>query len=205
MRTFVFRHFQCLLSTVVLLAPWGGAVGAESSKEDQSGVRLADGKLLSSSALIKLLKQKLDTRYQDLEVVMLACESGEFADRAKGAGGLGGNWSMTTASSKSRCSTDTEVAGNRKRTGQDGSDVLPLPLHSIYYAHGFSAQYVKKLLEGKNTVGNKALFEYARDKDHVNGDPQYSSSGAAADNMTVHGGKKSNHAIVLSTPPLSAR
>jgi len=173
----------------------------ETRKEDQSAFELADKTFISSSAFIKLLKEKLDASYQDLEIVILSCESGEFATRAAGQGGLQGNWSVTTATSKDRCGTDTEVAGNQKRKGQDGTDVTGLPIRTPYYVHGFSAQYVKKLLDGKNGVGNKALFEYARDKNHVNSDPQYASSGATADNMTVHGGTKSSHAVVLSTPP----
>lgn len=174
----------------------------EKRKEDQSAFRTADGQMISSSALIKLLKEKLDTRYQDLELVVAACESGEFASRAAAKeGGLGGNWSVTTASSSSRCATDTQVAGNQKRKGQDGSDVFGLPIKTPYYMHGFSAQYSKRLLEGKNDVGNKALFEYARDKNHMDSGPQYASSGATADNTTLHGGKKSNHAIVFSSNP----
>lgn len=192
---------SCVAVTVTLLALAGQTMADETRKEDQSAFKMADGIFMSSSAFIKLLKEKLATVYQDLEIVMLVCESGEFATRAAGRGGLQGNWSVITASSKSRDGTDTQVAGNRTRKGQDGTDVTGLPIKSPYYVHGFSAQYVKKLLEGKNTVGNKALFEYARDKNHVDSDPQYASSGATADNMTVYGGAKSSHAIVFSTPP----
>jgi hypothetical protein len=177
------------------------ASAVETRKEDQSAFKMADGSFMTSSAFIKLLKEKLDNKYQDLEIVLLVCESGEFASRAAAKGGLQGNWSVTTAASKDRCSTDLEVAGNQKRKGQDGTDVTGLPIKAPYYVHGFSAQYVKKLQDGKNGVGNKALFEYARDKNHMDSDPQYTSSGATADNMTVHGGKSSNHAVVFSTPP----
>ena len=195
------RLITRLVGSLLLLAAAGQPFADEMKKEDQSAFRTADGRMISSSALIKLLKVKLDNRYQDLEIVMLSCESGEFAARAKGAGGLPGTWSVTTAASSSRCGLDTEIAGNRKRKGKDGTDVEGLPVNTPYYVHGFSAQYVKKLLADKNTIGNKALFEYARDKDHNDSGPQYASSGAAADAMTVHGGRKSNHAIVFSTPP----
>src|SRR5438132_5451007 len=99
MRTLGLASWPSLVAVAAFLAPVVGVFGAERAKEDQSAFEMSDGQFVSSSALIKLLKQKLGTSYQDLEIVMLVCESGEFATRAKAkGGGLPGTWSVTTAS-----------------------------------------------------------------------------------------------------------
>lgn len=178
----------------------GEAWAAEERKENQSAFSTADNQVISSSALIKLLNRTLDNRHQDLEVLIGVCGAGEFATRAKAAGGLQGNWSVTTSAARDKlCNVGrTPDAEDIPQKGQDGSTVAGLKIGERFY-HGFEAQYVKKLLADKNTVGNKALFTFGRDKNHVNTNPQYQSSGELADNMTVHGGKKSNHALFFSS------
>lgn len=172
-------------------------VADDTVKEKQSAFVTADDKAISSTALVKLLNRKLDGKYQDLELVITSCSSGEFATRGAG---LKGNWSVSTGSASNRNCVDGQAEGEDiPQKGQDGTEVSGLKVGDDYY-HGYAAQYVKKLQEGKNTVGNKALHEFGRDKNYRNTQPQYNSSNAVADAMTVHGGAKSNHAIVVSTP-----
>ena len=165
----------------------------EKKKEKQSAFKTADGKIISSSSLIKTLKSKLGGKYEDLELVISACGSGEFATRAKAPNGLGGNFSVST-------STDTEhVCQDRIDEDKDEkpNDKEGLKIGDDFF-HGYMAQYAKKIKDGKNTVGNKDLHDFAEENKHQTGDdPNYQSSGKAADDMTVHGGTTSNHAIVF--------
>ena len=167
------------------------AIQPEPRKESQSAVVLGSGEILSSSALIKKLNTKLDNKYQDLEVVVHACQSGEFAARAKGAGGLQGTWSVSTSTDlSSNCNVRVATEIFRGKQG--------LKVGESFF-HGYHAQYIRKLKSDAATAGNKSLHEFAEEnRQQVGGDPQYESSGEAADNMTVRGGKSSNHAIVAS-------
>jgi hypothetical protein len=64
------------------------------------------------------------------------------------------------------------------------------------------AAWISKLTAEGNKIGNKALADHAtaeKEKARSGSNPQYGSSGKSADDMTLHGGKKSNHAIVFQT------
>lgn len=158
-------------------------------KELQSYLSFDGGGTLSSSEMVKKLNDKLGGQYEDLEIVFQVCGSGEFASRAAG---LMGQWSVSTATdAKHKCSIGVTETTKPFDGGPDGLKI------GDRHFHGYTPQYIKKLQEGKNTVGNKALHDHAEANRHQKGDdPKYASSGAAADAMTVHGGKKSNHAIL---------
>ena len=182
----------CLLFLSSLVPSEVSADPIVPKKEKQSAILTANNEVISSSALIKKLNTKLDARFQDLELVFNACSSGEFASRAKGDSGIVGQWSVSTSTDHGhQCGllqSDKEIAGGKRG----------LSIGDKFY-HGYEAQYVKKLRADRNTVGNKALHEFAEANRHLVGDdPQYESSGKSADDMTVHGGRKSNHAIVTS-------
>ena len=163
-----------------------------AKKEKQSYIFDQNNNELSSSALMKLLNDKLDGVYQDLELVITSCGGGEFA--ARGAK-LKGSWSVSTATDTKKCNTTS--VGNTVDPKIGGKDGLKV---GKYYFDGWNPQYVKKLLSDGNTATNKALFDYATaNKGYTGSVPAYNSSGAAADNMTVHGGKSSNHAILLNS------
>jgi hypothetical protein len=189
-----------ILVAAVLLAVIAGlgvARAQDEKKEKQSGFATSDGKVISSSAFVKMLKEKLGPHYQDLEIIVDSCFSGEFVDRCKDATkGLGGNWSCSTASDA------THPANEGGTTGDvDIPDHGNPGLHQgDRYYYGYAAQYAKKLKDAPNT-SNKDLHAAARDKnDHPEQEPRYDSSGATANDMTVHGGTTSNHAIVFSQP-----
>ncbi len=183
-----------VVSTALLMAQVAHA--EDSRVEDQSAFKTGDGSWISSTALAKLLTQKLDTAYQDLELVFNVCQSGEFGPRLKSA--LAGNFSIITMSDASTCATVERTKGNFDiPKGGPKKDIPGLHIDSHYF-HGPAAQYVEKLELGKNTVTNKQLYDAANNKDLPDATPQYTSSGATADNFTVHGGKSSNHAIVFS-------
>jgi hypothetical protein len=174
-------------------------LAADNKQEKQSVFGTSDGKIVTSSEFIKLLKEKLDTRYQDLEIVIKSCHSGEFVTRAAGANGIGGDWSVSTSCDKDKPATNTQTTDDKDIPQGPDANIPGLHIGGHYY-HGYAAQYIKKLKEAPNT-SNKDLHQTAKDKNHHPEEkPQYGSSGANADNMTVHGGKKSNHAIIFSQP-----
>ena len=179
-----------LLALFLLFAPL--AALAEDKTETQSVIFDRDNKELTSSALIKLLNDKLDGVYQDLELIITSCFGGEFASRAGGAKGLKGDWSVSTATDKDH--GNKTLAGAVKGAGnfQIGGSTF----------NGWLPAWISKLTTDKNTIGNKALAEYAtaeKLKAITGSTPQYNSSGKTADDMTVHGGKQSNHAILFQT------
>ena len=165
---------------------------AADKVETQSVIYNSKRAELSSSALIKLMKDKLDTAYQDLELVVTSCGGGEVASRAGGANGLAGNWSVSTSTDIDHC--NTTISGNKKDGGNFniGGSVF----------NGWLPAWISKLTADGNKVSNKALFDYAtaeKQKILPGSTPQYNSSGNVADNMTLHGGEKSNHAILFQT------
>ena len=172
------------------------AVAQQSQKEKQSILKTAKNERIPSSKLMNLLNDKLQGAYQDLELVFKVCYSGENTTRAAGEHGLLGEWSVST-------SCDTKATGKNAKSDSDESTFYGkegLLIGDTHY-HGYAAQYIKKLLEGKNTVSNRQLHDYAKANHFLPEDrPQYLSSGATADDMTVHGGNQSNHAIIFSTP-----
>ena len=190
-----------ILAVIGLLAAWP-VWAADEKQEVQSGFETSDGQDVSSSEFIKLLKDKLDTRYQDLEIVIKSCYSGEFVTRAAGTNGLSGNWSLSTSSDTNHPTTNGRTPGDKDIPQGPGGKITGLHYGGYYY-YGFAAQYIKQLLNAPNT-SNKGLYQAANDNDIINGvppeNPQYGSSGTNADNTTVHGGTKSNHAIIFSEP-----
>lgn len=184
------RGLLCLLAVLIVATPCRIAVANPTKSERQSSVKMGpdkNGPRLSSSALIKLLNIKLKGAYEDLELVFKVCYSGEMARRAAREttdGGLRGEWSVSTAADRHHVS-ENEVTNDRIFEDKEG-----LPYNGVYY-HGYAAQYIKELKAKGNTVGNKALHEKAKAENAFEQNPQYASSGAAADNMTVHGGTKS--------------
>jgi hypothetical protein len=167
------------------------ALAADDKVEKQSVFFDSKKNALSSSAFIKLINDKLGGVYQDLELIVGACFGGEIATRAAGPKGFLGDWSVSTATDMDHASKDLgerEGAANFK-------------IGDRTY-NGYLAAWINKVNTDGNTVGNKALAEYAEAEKRkvfgpTVGDPQYTSSGAAADAMTVYGGSKSNHAILL--------
>lgn len=187
------RLYFAALGMLSLLATSAFADPPEVKKEKQSAVVTGSGEVISSSALIKKLNTKLENKYQDLELVFSSCSSGEFATRAKGANGLTGTWSVSTSTDTGHRCVDT-VSRKETRGGKQG-----LKIGETFF-HGYQAQYIKKLRSDAATAGNRALHEFAEANKHQTGDdPNYESSGQAADDMTVRGGKTSNHAIVSSS------
>ena len=179
-----------VLAIVALTAFAAHPATAQGKKEQQSAFGDNGGTVISSSAFIKLLNEKLDGKYQDLELVFATCQSGEWASRSAG---LKGSRSVSTSTDEKHLCEDSAHAKGTTIGGIAGLDL------GAKTFHGYMAQYVKKLLADKNTVGNKALHDAAEANRAVKGDdPKYASSGAAADAMTLHGGKKSNHAIVFA-------
>ena len=149
---------------------------------------------LTSSQLIKLLNKKLDGVYQDLELVVTSCFSGELAQRAKT---LLGDWSVATSTDIKHA--NTTIAGEIKGAGnfKIGGDTF----------NGWMPAWLSKLTTDGNTIGNKALADYAsaeKLKAVKGSTPQYSSSGKTADDMTLHGGAMSNHAVVFQTTGFTA-
>lgn len=180
------RHrCQALLAGALLCIP----LAAPAAEETQSLFYDGDRKELTSSALVKLLNKKLGGVYQDLELVATACYGGELASRAAG---LMGNWSVATATDADHSNTsyagDIAGAGNFKIGGSTFNGWMPA--------------WISKLTAEGNKIGNKALADYAaaeKEKAVSGSKPQYASSGKAADDMTLHGGAKSNHAVVFQT------
>lgn len=180
------RHLAMPLIAAALLclspASW-------AKEEVQSVFYDKDEKELTSSELVKLLNKKLDGVYQDLELVITSCFGGEVASRAKS---LKGDWSVSTASDAEH--KNTTVAGEVKGAGnfKIGGSTF----------NGWLPAWIDKLNKEGNKIGNKDLAAYAtaeKDKVRSGSNPQYASSGKTADDTTLHGGKKSNHAILFQT------
>src|SRR5271165_2725130 len=169
----------------------GDALADPAKKETQSILFDQASDELTSSALIKLLNDKLAGAYQDLELVITSCSGGEFTTRAKG---LQGAWSVSTAAKTGKCNGTTYGNPDPKVGGKDG-----LKLGDNFF-DGWDPQWVKSLLADGSKATNKSLFDYATaNMGYVGQGPAYASSGAAADNMTIHGGASSNHAIVFAS------
>jgi hypothetical protein len=103
-----------------------------------------------------------------------------------------------TGADNDHCATNGKTPGDTDIPQGAGGTIAGVHIGNHYY-HGFAAQYVGKLQSGKNTVSNKTLFDTAKANDHhPDENPQYASSGKTADDFTIHGGKTSNHALVIS-------
>ncbi len=177
-------------------AAQGGPQPGSTRKEDQSAFGTTDGGIFTSTALVKLLRDKLGSDYQDLELVFDVCQSGEFATRLKAT--LPGDVSIMTASDTDHCASHGKTSGDKDIPQGPGGTIAGVHIDNHYY-HGFAAQYVGKLQSAKNTVSNKTLFDTATaNNDEPGENPRYASSGKIADDFTIHGGKTSNHALVIS-------
>lgn len=199
----------------IITAQYAYAERKAKPKKQQSCFRTADKKktYINSSYLMKLLNDKLD-KYQDLEIFIGSCHSGQFIEEAQDPNhGLKGDWSMSTANVAEHVAREKIVGKDEEYKGKDGESHRGLEAQGILkkgkdcYIRGYNSQYVKKVGENKNSITNKDLHEeaengipkeLAEDKKEPQ-DPQYASSGEVADNMTLHGGEKSNHAIIFAS------
>lgn len=192
----VGRRVLALAVAIALCGIADPARADDLKQEAQSGFETGDpGKIVSSSRFIKLLNEKLGARYQDLEIVIKSCYSGEFVTRAKDPQHpLQGNWSMSTAADATHPATTSE-------TDVATPEGLHPGLHQgTHYYQGFAAQWIKKAIDAP-TTSNADLFSAAQANDHHPEEgPTYDSSGQVADAMTIHGGKSSNHAVIFSEP-----
>ncbi len=186
----------CLFLLTGLLAGISFPFSAGALTVTRSYIETSDGKKVFDDAFVKLLRDKMDTRYESLEVTVFSCFSGGFAEMAADAkNGLQGTWSMTTSRNK-KYALNT-LGNSRKILLQSGAtSIEPLKVGDFYF-HGFKPQYIKALLENPK-ITNKNLYEIAEKNDHKTGYPLYVSSGKSADEKTLHSGTKSNHALIFS-------
>ncbi|MAE63105.1 MAG: hypothetical protein CMJ18_02430 [Phycisphaeraceae bacterium] len=199
--TLRFRNHRVIAVLIVVAVSPSSALAIDTKREDQSAFKTGKREMISSSAFIKLVNKKLDGKYENLTSVVTSCKSGEFAARSGLVrGGLKGTWSIATSSSTKKICNDRFLLGKDvKQKGQDGTDVSGLDVGGDFM-HGYTAQYIRKLDAGKNTVSAKTLHDTAENKNHDDSSPRYRSSGRAADDMTVYGGDKANRAIIISEP-----
>ena len=168
-------------AALALIAYLNATAFAAEETALQSYFMTGDQKTGSSSWLMKAVHQYLKDAYEDLEIVVTSCKSGEFASRAGAGGGLAGTWSLLTATDEKHNSLWYERTG----TG---------PIFS-----GWAPYYTTAVQTLKNTKGSKDLWTKAKnDSDVPERNPRYNSSGAASDAFTIHGGANSNHAILFS-------
>ncbi len=187
----------CVLAVWAVLAPGvspaadppSPAVFTGGETESHSYVVDKNDEKIWDDAFTKLVKDKLNGRYQNLQVVVGACGSGGFATEAKsGANALGGNWSVST-SRGTRAETTTQQ-DSEKNSGESG-----LKIGDSYY-HGWTPQWIKKLKSDKAAT-SKTLADCAKKHDHRIGDPKF-EKGGTGDESKIHDGAMSNHAIIWS-------
>jgi hypothetical protein len=182
-----------LLLGQAFLAPCP-APAAVIKNENQSAFDTADGKIVSSSAFIKLLRKELRADYGNLTVLVNACQSGEFTTRASSAtAGLSGQWSLATGSDAKNFS----IIG---RTPDDediphGPAKIPGLHQGDRWYHGFAAQFIKRMENCASSV--RSLYVAGRDLNHRKTNPLYASSGAVADSALLCG--SGHHAIVFAS------
>ena len=178
------RACRCIAVAVGLLASGSVAASAEQVKQDlQSLFVTVDRINVTSSKLMKLIRTDIGNTWQDLEFITTSCKSGEFVTRAAGAGGLPGTWSVDTASDTTHCTTEFSTPGPKI---------------------GWPGNYVTALA-ADTKAGAKPVFDAAKKNSAFPADnPQYGSSGAAADAFSVHGGKSANYALIFNTSTLAA-
>ncbi len=187
------------------------AYGGRRERRRQSSFRTADRpgfgsqrdrNKISSSLFVRMLNEKLRGKYQDIEIIINSCHSGEFIEAASDPNhGLQGEWSIMTAAEHGRTAGVTSQ-DTAQAEGIDGDNHDGLETDEGFY-HGFKPQVIKAIKDEGNGITNEEIFRRARDRNHREfrgQNPRYAASSEDANNMTIHGGRRSNHAIMFSQP-----
>jgi len=198
------RNRRCAVFLVIgflisIVSPGWAAVEVTKT---HSFVESTDKEKVFDDWFTKLLKDKLDTTYQNLQIVVHACMSGGFAFEPKsGINPLAGNWSASTPRDQVY-----KVSVSRKKPDRTSAP-SGLKIGDWFY-HGWKAQWIKKLKENAAATA-KQLFEYATANDiHRPGPavptrrwptivPQF-EFGGTGDGSKINDGRMSNHALLWS-------
>ncbi len=195
-------------TTLLLVAPLLAAVsflffeavvsyGSDADlTENHSFVWTGDKKHLFDDAFIKKLNDRLDTNYEDLGLVFFTSFDGAFVREAMvGSTGLEGRWSF--ASATDTLTRATIWRSTRQYKEIDGRQVEGLKIGTWYF-HGYLPQYIKITKEyGLPGPRAKEIADAAKDDNCDEQKGEYSSSGPDADSTYLHGGTRSNHAIIF--------
>ncbi|MGH7176020.1 MAG: C13 family peptidase, partial [Tepidisphaeraceae bacterium] len=185
---------RCLLVGLAALGPIATCARADEQKRQASWVgtyeSASNKDYVYDDEFVKAVKEKLEGRYQNLQVMISACKSGGFADQAFAKWSDSQNWSLTTATNQSKDTFNNE--GNAQNF--EGHDGLSYPGG---YFHGFTPQWLKKINDDANATAVN-LYDFAKDKQFQNArgeqSPQFKSRGTGAA-AKIHDGSDANYLL----------